>query len=119
MRQLPWLVLALLFLVSAALQYNDPDPLYWTVAYGAAALACGRFALGRGPRTLVWLALGVTLAGVLSTAPGFFAWIGSGQSLTGDMSQPFVEQAREFIGIGVASAVLAAGLAFADRRKSQ
>ena len=34
------LVMAALFVVAAALQYNDPDPVGWTVLYGAAAVAC-------------------------------------------------------------------------------
>ncbi|HEU5079268.1 MAG TPA: transmembrane 220 family protein [Opitutaceae bacterium] len=31
---------ALLFLYSASLQFNDPDPLRWIVIYGAAAIPC-------------------------------------------------------------------------------
>ena len=112
MKKLVWYLLAAVFLLSAALQFNDPDPLYWSVAYSAAALACARFAIGSGPRTLVWLVLGVTLAGVLSTAPGFAGWLREGGSLTADMGQPYVEQAREFIGIGVASVALIVGLKF-------
>ena len=61
MTKILWLSFAGLFLVSAALQFNDPDPLYWSVAYAAAALACVRFAMRSGPRTLVWVALGIVL----------------------------------------------------------
>lgn len=118
MAKILWLSFAGLFLVSAALQFNDPDPLYWSVAYAAAALACVRFAMRSGPRTLVWVAFGIVLAGALSSAPGFYAWLGSGVSLVGGMSEPYVEQAREFIGIGIASIVVGAGLAFADRGAS-
>lgn len=33
-------IMALLFLTSAAIQFNDPDPLRWIAIYGAAGLAC-------------------------------------------------------------------------------
>jgi hypothetical protein len=33
-------IMAVLFAVSVALQYNDPDPARWMVMYGAASLAC-------------------------------------------------------------------------------
>ncbi len=33
-------IMAFLFLLSVAVQFNDPDPLAWAVVYGAAALAC-------------------------------------------------------------------------------
>ncbi len=39
-------VMAVLFLISAVLQFNDPDPLRWAAIYGAAGFAClaaGRF----------------------------------------------------------------------------
>jgi hypothetical protein len=32
--------MAVLFLVAAAVQYNDPDPLRWMAIYGLAGLAC-------------------------------------------------------------------------------
>ena len=39
--------MALLFGLSAAVQFNDPDPLAWVAVYGAAALAGALFAAGR------------------------------------------------------------------------
>ena len=46
----------LLFLLSMVVQYNDPDPLFWMMIYGSAAMASLLFALQR----LVWpLSLGV------------------------------------------------------------
>ncbi|MCB1174625.1 MAG: transmembrane 220 family protein [Leptospiraceae bacterium] len=38
------------FLFSVAVQYNDPDPVVWMLIYGAAALVCLLFLLGRLPR---------------------------------------------------------------------
>ncbi len=41
------IALALLFLLSAAVQFNDPDPYLWVAVYAAAALVGGLFAAGR------------------------------------------------------------------------
>jgi Transmembrane family 220, helix len=60
-----WLMAAL-YLVSVALQYNDPDPLRWMAIYGAAALAslclptqrwAAPLALAVAAVALVWAAL--------------------------------------------------------------
>jgi len=40
-------IMALLFLLSAALQINDPDPLAWILVYSAAAMICVLFHLSR------------------------------------------------------------------------
>jgi hypothetical protein len=34
----PSLLMGVLFLISVALQYNDPDPIQWMLIYGAAAV---------------------------------------------------------------------------------
>ncbi len=38
-----------LFVVSAAVQWNDPDPVYWIALYGVAALLAARAAKGQLP----------------------------------------------------------------------
>lgn len=54
-------VMAVLFAVSAALQYNDPDPLGWALIYGAAAIACVQ--AGRHRRD--WIAPALVLVAAL------------------------------------------------------
>jgi hypothetical protein len=39
------IVMGLVFVLSAAVQYNDPDPLPWILIYGAAAVVCAAFAV--------------------------------------------------------------------------
>ncbi len=34
------IIMLIAFLLSVAVQYNDPDPIQWMLVYGAAALAC-------------------------------------------------------------------------------
>ncbi len=50
------IVMMSLFLLSAAVQYNDPDPFQWIVLYGLAALACLLFLI---KQLQWWLAVGV------------------------------------------------------------
>ncbi|HEU4746929.1 MAG TPA: transmembrane 220 family protein [Gemmatimonadaceae bacterium] len=54
-------ILLLMFLLSAAVQLNDPDPLAWIGIYGAAAAVCGLEMRRRGsawvPVTLAVIAL--------------------------------------------------------------
>ena len=54
-------VVTTLFLVSAAVQYNDPDGIYWIVFYGAAALITWLFIKDR----LHWVIPGLLAMGVL------------------------------------------------------
>ncbi|MEM7218439.1 MAG: transmembrane 220 family protein [Pseudomonadota bacterium] len=92
-----------LFVAMAVLQLNDPDPLYWVVVY--LLVAC--VPLGRlcGWESSIFRALvaGLLLAGLLQSLPGFVDYLTSDDlvSLTGAMNPalPFIESAREFIGL--------------------
>lgn len=64
------LIMAALFLLSAAVQFNDPDPLQWIAVYSAAAIACIFSAVGlRQSR-----AAGVLRAFVCLTGIAAFLW---------------------------------------------
>jgi hypothetical protein len=41
--------MAALFVLSAAVQWNDPDPAYWIAIYGVAAILAARAAQGQAP----------------------------------------------------------------------
>ena len=41
--------MALVFALSVAVQWNDPDPAYWMAIYGVAALLAARAAFGQLP----------------------------------------------------------------------
>lgn len=68
-------VMLVLFVSWAALQHNDPDVLIWLAVYGAAAIECVLFFMGRFPRLLglaymilcvlwaMYLAVSVALSG--------------------------------------------------------
>jgi hypothetical protein len=52
------LVMLLMFVFSAAVQLNDPDPLTWLPMYGAAAVVCG---LELRRRTPMWAPVGLAV----------------------------------------------------------
>lgn len=59
-------IMLLMFLLSAAVQVNDPDPLAWMAIYGAAAVVCGLEIRRRAP---AWAPAAVALIAL--------AWAGS------------------------------------------
>lgn len=69
-------IVLLFFVAWGAFQHNDPDALAWVGVYGAAAIHCALFALGRFPRplALAYMALcvvwAVILLGVLIASSG-------------------------------------------------
>src|SRR5262245_29020078 len=93
-------IMALLFLFSLVVQYNDPDPIRWMAIYGAAALACLWSLRAPVPR---WLSAIVGLAAMV--------WIGIwmpkvlGQVSFGEMFREAgmatlkIEEGREVIGL--------------------
>lgn len=104
------LMVAGLFLLMSVIQLNDPDPAYWVLVYGAVGiLALGAF---RGKHNQLWtgVAIGAVLAGMIIAVPGFFEYFRAGDpaSLTGAMlpEKPWVEPAREFIGLLMALVAL-------------
>ncbi|MBK6933141.1 MAG: transmembrane 220 family protein [Saprospirales bacterium] len=107
MKIVNWLF-AVLFALFAAVQYNDPDPLQWTVLYAGVAVFYALAALGRQRyrwAVWFWLAWALLWAGFL--APEFWNWLQMGApSIVGSMKAgtPYVEFTREFLGLSVAAA---------------
>ncbi len=101
MKILYWVV-AILFLLFAAVQYNDPDPIQWMLLYGGTAVHFALAALGRPYRPALWLWLAVALVWAASLAPNFINWLRMGlpsivQTMKAEV--PWVELAREFLGL--------------------
>ena len=97
------IVMAVLFAVSAALQFNDPDPLPWFLIYAAGALIAGMSAMKSssgwlapalvGLTALVW---GVWLLGHLTAG---FAWGQLAETMKAET--PSIEESRESLGLFV------------------
>ena len=104
-------VLALLFVIFAAIQLNDPDPVYWILVYGGtAAILIGR---SFGKRNQFWTGVcaGVALTGIIPAVPGFTQYLTSGTllSIFSEMhDQSYFENSREFIGLLMSLTTLAA-----------
>ena len=94
-------IMLLLFLFSAAVQVNDPDPLVWMAIYVAAAVVCG---LEIRRRTPAWAPLALALVAIL--------WAGTLHARAHDvpvsalfaeweMRDLRVEEAREMYGLTI------------------
>ncbi len=100
------LVFAVLFAISAGLQYNDPDPAGWALLYLAAtALAAGVFRGVSWARPLGIALIAVCAVWMVSLAPGMGAFIERRDlrllAATMQAGDPVIEEAREFLGLGI------------------
>ena len=114
--------LALMFILFAGLQYNDPDPWVWIPIYLMAAVISIEAARGK---TRVWL--NITAITLCSAYAVWLFFIGNGvwdwatihdkENLVQTMkaAKPWIENTREFGGLLIVVSAAAAGLAW--RRK--
>jgi hypothetical protein len=96
-------VLALLYIVMAVLQYNDPDGASWTALYAMAAVASGSIAVqGRAfdgvRRGIAFGVFGVALVWVAMLLPDA---TGEGIALDHEMSREVGGLAIVVVGVGV------------------
>lgn len=94
-------IMLLMFVLSAAVQFNDPDPLAWICIYVAAAVACGLEIRGKTQLwlpasvaiiALLWAASLYTRASDVPIASLFAEW---------EMRDINVEEAREMYGLSI------------------
>ncbi|MBL7978101.1 MAG: transmembrane 220 family protein [Bacteroidetes Order II. Incertae sedis bacterium] len=98
------MVFALLFFSSAILQYNDPDPIGWTVIYLMATAVC--IQSGRG--ALAWwvplILVGIAALWVADIAPIFLGKTDWGRMFESwKMTDPVIEVEREVGGLIIIS----------------
>lgn len=91
----------ILFLVSAALQYNDPDPLVWMIIWSFAGIISIAFALNRIFFTVPLVAGILALVGFFYTYPEKFEGFEIG---AGDIKN--IEEAREAFGLLIIAIVM-------------
>jgi transmembrane protein TMEM220 len=117
-------IFIVLFILFAALQYNDPDPYLWIPIYLYGALMCW---LGyRGQPNLIALLIGVALyavyAGYLFVADnGVLTWVRdhNAENIAGTMKAetPWIEDSREFFGLVILIGVLLVNYFHAKRKR--
>jgi hypothetical protein len=118
------LIFCILFILFAALQYNDPDPYIWIPIYGYAAVLCWMAFKGRYfPKAylfgiLVYLGYAVYL---FFEKDGVYDWltVHNASTITGSMKAeaPWVEDAREFFGLLILIVVLGIDWWYARKRR--
>lgn len=105
-------ILALVFLVFAFVQVNDPDPLLWILIYGNMAVLCilAMFRI----RFKIWIMVttGLCLVYAAVFAPGAYEWfLSPDKAMLFDdlakMQNLYIEETREFLGLVICLVVLA------------
>ncbi|MHA6280859.1 transmembrane 220 family protein [Salinimicrobium sp. CAU 1759] len=116
---------AVIFLISAFVQHNDPDPFLWMSIYGYGALSSTLSIFGKDSRVLHYAGLVVFVfyAIYLFFAPnGVYTWFSlhSAENITDSMSddKPWIEATREFFGLLILIFALLLNLIFRKKRKS-
>jgi hypothetical protein len=93
---------ALLFFISAVVQYNDPDPLHWIFLYGLGSMISLFTVLGKIKVSWIYLCIGAALLQILIVMDGAIQWYlrGVENILDTPMSKekPYIEEVREFFG---------------------
>jgi Ca2+/H+ antiporter len=102
------LVLAILFLFSAVLQYNDPDSYLWITIYFYGAALCWLAFRGRYfPKAYLVgiIAYGVYAIFLFFTKDGVWDWLtqhhAENIAATMKAEKPWIEDTREFFGLGI------------------
>ena len=118
------LMFCLLFVFSAALQYNDPDPYLWIPIYMYGALLCWlAFRNKYYPKAyligiFIYLAYAIYL---FFAKDGVLDWINkhNAEDIASTMKaeKPWIEETREFFGLIILIAVLSINFFYSKRRK--
>lgn len=114
----------LIFILFAALQYNDPDPYLWIPVYLYTATLCGFAASGRY-YPAAYLA-GIALYGAYASykifeRDGLIDWIQqhNAENIAETMKagKPWIEESREFFGLIILIVVLIIDYRYAMQRR--
>src|SRR5688500_17713715 len=117
------ILFCVLFLISAGLQYNDPDPYIWIPIYLYGAILCW-LAFRNKYYPKAYLAGIIIFAGYASyfffTENGVLDWIQkhNAENIAASMkaSTPWIEDTREFFGLVILIVVLLVNLIYAKRK---
>ena len=100
------IILSILFVIFAALQYNDPDPFVWIPMYLLAAFLCWRASqdIHHRPLYIAAICIYITYAiYLLFDKNGVISWASehAAESLVTTMKaeKPWIEETREFGGL--------------------
>lgn len=94
LRKIIGILLFLLFLSFAAMQYNDPDPALWMVIYVVAGIICVLAAFGKLPLIVMAIVCAACVIGAFIVWPEKYEGLEVGG---GDIKN--IEEAREALGL--------------------
>lgn len=94
----------LVFLAFAILQLNDDSPVIWVTVYGFSVYTCGcAFRNYYNPMLLSLMCIGYFLGAIFLFPSNFSEWLHAEEHARSlDMSLPFIEEARESMGLFIA-----------------
>jgi predicted permease len=118
-------IFCFLFIVFAALQYNDPDPYIWVPIYLYAAVLCYQAAKGKF-YPIAYLAGILVYAGYAAflffDKTGVLDWMDEhhAESMVQTMKaeKPWIEESREFFGLVILIVVLSVNWIYCARRRN-
>jgi hypothetical protein len=117
------LIFVFIFLLFAALQYNDPDPYIWIPIYGYAALLCWWAAKNKFYPSAYIIGISVYLiyaVYLLFTKDGVMDWAREHQAenlvQTMKAEKPWIEDTREFGGLLILIIVLGVNYFYSKRK---
>ena len=120
------IIFSILFLVSAGLQYNDPDPYIWVPIYLFGAILCWQAARNKFyPRAYIFgiLAFAAYALYYVFTDNGVLDWIQKHEAeniaATMKATKPWIEDAREFFGLLILIGVLSVNLIYSKKKSSR
>ena len=117
------IVWSVLFVLFAALQYNDPDPILWIPIYLFTAVLCALAARGKY-YPAVYL-IGIAVYGAYAAykvfdTDGVIDWISqhNAENIAETMKagKPWIEESREFFGLVILIIVLVINYRYAVRK---
>lgn len=113
----------LLFIFSAALQYNDPDPYIWMPVYMYGAVLCWLAFRNKFYPKAYLLGIIIFLVyaiGLFFWKDGVWDWINkhNAEDITATMKaeKPWIEETREFFGLIILIVVLAVNYFYVKRK---
>jgi hypothetical protein len=112
-----------IFIVFAALQYNDPDPYLWVPIYLWVAFLCMQASKNKFfPKAYILTIVVFSLYAIYKIVDqnGLLDWINEhhAENIAETMKaeKPWIEESREFFGLLILIAVLIADLIYAKRK---
>jgi hypothetical protein len=116
------LLLAVLFVVFAFLQINDPDPALWILIYGITAVTCVLAAFGYYYSIILTIILIVYSAYSLTYWSSISRWLKADNKAmlfddVAKMENLYIEESREFLGLFICILILIMHLIMARYRR--